>query len=545
MAVDYLSTLNSGGSGLNITQLVDSIVTAEIEPTKALINRQVSETDLAISEVAKFRARAATLEGALSVAGATGLFQVQSSSAATAIAVTDMGALETGSISVRTTQLATRQVLEFEGFASLDAAISAGTLTIETGSWSADNVFTTNPDSTAQTVVIASGGTSLSEFSTDLNAITGVTAQVIAKGDGTFSLSVMSEYGAENALRLTASSNGPTDFDTSDGGHEITAAQDAELIVNGITISRETNSISDIVAGATLTLNEVTSSNVTLSVATNATTATADLQALIDQINTMRSYLEAATARGANGAEPGALAGDASISAIKRELSSITTAPLNGFGNDPVYLSEVGVKTNRDGSLSLDATQLEKILISNPEKLDAIYNSVNSMELDALSVAFSSSATPPEGAHSFAYDAVSDTATLNEISLSSRINSAGAREFYKIGGTFNGLVINAGTHVQADGDLSSKVYVGQSLVDKLSTYLETITATSGDITKKETYLNARSSEYKEQLTEADTKADIIQARELRKFAEMEKAVTQLKSTGDYITTLMAAWAKKK
>ena len=544
MAVDYLSTLNSGGSGLNITQLVDSIVAAEIEPTKALINKQVSENDLAISEVAKFRARAATLEGALSVAGATGLFQVQSSSAATAIAVTDMGALETGSISVKTTQLATRQVLEFEGFASLDAAIPAGTLTIETGSWSADNVFTTNPDSTAQTVVIASGGTSLSEFSTDLNAITGVTAQVIAKGDGTFSLSVMSEYGAENALRLTASSNGPTDFDTSDGGHEITAAQDAELIVNGITISRETNSISDIVAGATLTLNEVTSSNVTLSVATNATTATADLQALIDQINTMRSYLEAATARGANGAEPGALAGDASISAIKRELSSITTAPLNGFGNDPVYLSEVGVKTNRDGSLSLDATQLEKILISNPEKLDAIYNSLNAMELDSLSVAFSSSATPPEGAHSFAYDAVSDTATLNEISLSSRINSAGDREFYKIGGTFNGLVINAGTHVQADGDLSSKVYVGQSLVDKLSTYLETITATSGDITKKETYLNARSSEYKEQLTEADTKADIIQARELRKFAEMEKAVTQLKSTGDYITTLMDAWAKE-
>lgn len=544
MAVDYLSTLNSGGSGLNITQLVDSIVAAEIEPTKALINKQVSENDLAISEVAKFRARAATLEGALSVAGATGLFQVQSSSAATAIAVTDMGALETGSISVKTTQLATRQVLEFEGFASLDAAIPAGTLTIETGSWSADNVFTTNPDSTAQTVAIASGGTSLSEFSTDLNAITGVTAQVIAKGDGTFSLSVMSEYGAENALRLTASSNGPTDFDTSDGGHEITAAQDAELIVNGITISRETNSISDIVVGATLTLNEVTSSNVTLSVATNATTATADLQALIDQINTMRSYLEAATARGANGAEPGALAGDASISAIKRELSSITTAPLNGFGNDPVYLSEVGVKTNRDGSLSLDATQLEKILISNPEKLDAIYNSVNSMELDSLSVAFSSSATPPEGAHSFAYDAVSDTATLNEISLSSRINSAGDREFYKIGGTFNGLVINAGTHVQADGDLSSKVYVGQSLVDKLSTYLETITATSGDITKKETYLNSRSSEYKEQLTEADTKADIIQARELRKFAEMEKAVTQLKSTGDYITTLMDAWAKE-
>ena len=65
-----------------------------------------------------------------------------------------------------------------------------------------------------------------------------------------------------------------------------------------------------------------------------------------------------------------------------------------------------------------------------------------------------------------------------------------------------------------------------------------------NIAKKETYLKAQSSEYSEQLTEADTKADIIQARELRKFAEMEKAVTQLKSTGDYITTLMDAWAKE-
>ena len=339
MAVDYLSTLNSGGSGLNITQLVDSIVAAEIEPAKALINKQVSENDLAISEVAKFRARAATLEGALSVAGATGLFQAESSSAATAIAVHDMSALETGSISVKTNQLASRQVLEFAGFASLEATVPAGTLTVETGALSTENLFTANAANTAQSVTIASGGTSLLEFSKDLDAINGVTAQVIAKGDGTFSLSVMSEFGANNALRLTASSGGPTEFDTTDGGNEITAAQDAELIVNGITISRESNSISDIVAGATLTLNEVTASNVNLTVTTNQTAAKGELQALIDQINTMRSFLETATARGANGAEPGALAGDASISAIKRELSSITTAPLNGFGDEPLYLS--------------------------------------------------------------------------------------------------------------------------------------------------------------------------------------------------------------
>ncbi len=544
MAVDYLSTLNSGGSGLNITQLVDSIVAAEIEPAQELINKQVGANDLAISEVAKFRAHAATLEGALNTAGESDLFQVQSSSAATSIAVTDISALETGSISVKTNQLASRQILEFGGFTSLDATISAGTLAIETGAWSTENVFTANSASTAQSVTIASGGTPLSEFAKDLSVLSGITAQVIAKGDGTFSLSVMSEFGAKNALRLTASFGGPTEFDTNDGGNEITTAQDAVLLANGITISRETNSISDIIAGVTLTLNEVTTSNVSLTVATNQTAAKAELQALIDQINKMSSFLEVATARGANGAEPGALAGDASISAIKRELSSITTAPLYGFGNDPLYLSEVGFKTNRDGSLSIDEAQFERTIARDPTKIAAIYNSLNAMDLNALTVNFSSSATPTHGVHSFEYDASSDTSTLNDIALSSRINIDGAREFYKIGGEFSGLVINAGDHAQTDGDLSSKLFVGQSLVDKLAQYLETITAASGDLSKKETYLKTRSTEYENKLTETDTKANLIQARELRKFAEMEKAVTQLKSTGDYIKTLMDAWAKE-
>ena len=123
MEVDYLSTLNSGGSGLNITQLVDSIVAAEIEPVKALINQQVGVNDLAISEVAKFRGQAATLEGALSVAGAGGVFQAQSASTAVSIAVNDVNALSVGTISIQTNQLASRQVLEFTGFASVDVIV--------------------------------------------------------------------------------------------------------------------------------------------------------------------------------------------------------------------------------------------------------------------------------------------------------------------------------------------------------------------------------------------------------------------------------------
>ena len=42
MTVDYLSTLNSSGSGLNITQIVDSLVQAEKDPQENLIQTKLT-----------------------------------------------------------------------------------------------------------------------------------------------------------------------------------------------------------------------------------------------------------------------------------------------------------------------------------------------------------------------------------------------------------------------------------------------------------------------------------------------------------------------
>ena len=72
MTVDYLSTLNSKGSGLNITQLVGSIVDAEIEPAKALVNDKSSANDLSVSEVGMMRSRMSALQTGLQSAGTGG-----------------------------------------------------------------------------------------------------------------------------------------------------------------------------------------------------------------------------------------------------------------------------------------------------------------------------------------------------------------------------------------------------------------------------------------------------------------------------------------
>ena len=55
MAVDYLSALNSKGSGLNITQIVDSLVQAEKTPQSELINNKITKNNTSISAIAEVK----------------------------------------------------------------------------------------------------------------------------------------------------------------------------------------------------------------------------------------------------------------------------------------------------------------------------------------------------------------------------------------------------------------------------------------------------------------------------------------------------------
>ncbi|MGA1685413.1 MAG: flagellar cap protein FliD N-terminal domain-containing protein, partial [Gemmobacter sp.] len=89
MAVDYLSALNTRGSGLNITQIVGSLVDAEIVPKRDRIEKQIEENDLSVSEIGKLRAELAGLSSSLSVTGAGQAYDARSASSAIAIEITD------------------------------------------------------------------------------------------------------------------------------------------------------------------------------------------------------------------------------------------------------------------------------------------------------------------------------------------------------------------------------------------------------------------------------------------------------------------------
>jgi flagellar hook-associated protein 2 len=544
MAVDYLSTLNSQGSGLNITQLVQSLTAAEIEPKRAQLSSQKEEIALSISEMGKLQAGMETLRSALSVDSAGLAFDVASSSAAVGVEISDIDALENRTASVEVAALAQGQVLEFAGltganndfvkFTSADQTLGAGSLVIDFGSWSNVPAFTAS--SRAAVTITLSATDGLDDLATKLSAVTGLSAQVIAKGDGSFSLAVLTDTGAASAIRITASSP-LDDFDTTNNAKQIVAASDAALSVDGIAVTRSSNTIDDLLPGLTLSLTATTASPVTVVALEDPDLAEAEMRAFVDALNTTGAMLREASKRGINGANSGPLVSDPTVAALKRSFAALTTTPLEGFGETPLYLSNLGVRTERDGSLSLDSDVFQAAMASNPAQYRAIFQSLNQASSEGVSVNLASFAAPPAGAYAFEFTDA-NTATLNGETLIRRTVD-GVPEFYKITGDFAGVSLR----VTDSSPMSATVYFGESLIDRVRDFVEQSLASGGDIALRTSRFETDMREKEESLDDLVLSETRINDRYMVKFGAMESIVTQLKSTGSYLTSMLDAWNK--
>ena len=533
MAVDYLSALNTNGSGLNITQLVEGLTAAEVEPKRAQISARKEEIALSISEMGKLQASMESLRRSLSAENAGLAFDVASSQASVAVEISDVNALQKRSAVVEVSTLARGQVVEFGGFSSSDQDLGAGSLKLDFGSWAAGPNFSSS-DKASVTVTLSGAETGLDDLAAKFSAISGVTAKVVAKGDGTFSLAVMTDTGEKSAVRITAIS-GLADFDTQDGSNQILAAADAALSIDGIAVTRSTNQIDDLLPGLTLTLTATTSSPVQVVAKEDSNLAEAELRAFVDALNTTAGLLRETSKRGVNGAASGPLVADPTVAALKRNFAALTTTPLEGFGDTPVYLSNLGVRTERDGTLSLDTEVFQAAFTQDPTQYRAVFQSFNQTSSDGVTVALSSFASPPAGAFAFSYSG-NGAATLNGEALITReVN--GVNEFYRLTGDFAGVTLR----VTEPEPLNATIYFGQSLIDRIRHFVDASLATGGDILLRTNRFEQDAREQEDLLADLAASEARITDRYMVKFGDMETIVTQLKSTGDYLTSMLDAW----
>ena len=539
MAVDYLSAINKQGSGLNITQIVDSLVQAETAPQSSRIQENIDKKNAAISGYALVAAELGKMKDYAVSAQGSSAYQITSDNAAIGVKVIDQSLAGAFSGSVSVSSLAKSQTIEFTGFSSKTVAINKGTINIDFGSWSG-NTFTDNSAKATQSVVVSESNNTLSGLAASLSAISGVNATVTDKGNGTFSLIINSDTGAKNALRLRvtddASDTGlAAAFDTSsnNSSKQVVAATDATINLNGVQVTRDTNTVTDLIDGYEFKLNSTTTSAASILASTDSNSAYTKAKEFVDIFNSVNSTIEELTNRGVDGGEKGILARDTVVAGIKRQLRSLVTTALPGFEDNPRYISELGIRTERDGSLSLSESDFQKAFAREPVLFDVMVNSLARSSNPSVEVTSPSKVLSPKGGvYNFVENATDGNSdTLGGIALTGNTTASGMRQYAGVSGDISGLrLTSVGGSAQ-----TATIYYGQSFLSKITDYIKDVTGSVGILATSTTRASSSIAEYAEDQSDLEEKIAAMTDRYMSQFSAMESAVTGFKKTGEFLT----------
>ena len=288
------------------------------------------------------------------------------------------------------------------------ATITAGTYTgselataIQTALNTAGSGFTVSHDSAASKFSITNSVSSISYLwgnsSTTAEQILGfdpVTDTVAISSsatsddlvDGTYKLTITSDStGASNSIKVQIDENnngtyeesGETDtvglsslaYNSSSGYTNMTesqAASDASITVNGLAVSRTTNSLTDVITDVTLNLVKVTSSAITLTVSTSSTTLKSKVTSFVSSYNQLMGNIK--NLRGDIN-KKGVLSGDSTTLTMSNLLRSVITTKYNDK-----TLASLGLSHDKSGTLVLNSTILDSEISSSSANVTTALN---------------------------------------------------------------------------------------------------------------------------------------------------------------------------
>ena len=535
---DILTKLNVG-SGMNNSEIITSLVDAERAPALERIEKNENSTKNKISAYGVLKSDISAFRDIIrDIKSSNAASHVGSSSNTTIAKFSTTGT--TGSDNVDSTlvvsSLATTHTLVTGAYNNSGSTVGEGSLTIDFGTWSttssANDTFTANSNSAI--TVTTSASTTLTQLRDSINNATdNAEASILYNGTG-YVLVIKGESGASNEVRVTPSGGSSAtltnNFSYTASTKNLTQTvdgTDASFTVDGIAMTRSTNTISDLFNGYTLELEATSSSAINISSTQNLDNITALLSNFIDAYNAIYTNItEMSGAAFSEDESTGPLAGDSLARSIQRELRSYTTKSLSGYEGGPYSMSLLGVQTNRDGSLTLNTSVLKNSFAVAPKIVDAIFK--NQLISDNAEVEVTSIGTDTKpGSYAI-------TKTGSDYFIDGVQMTANGTLYTSGSGDSNGMVMNI-----ASSDVSSaNIYYGKSLMTKIDASLSNFLEFNGDINNRISNLTDKLSDFKDQKTNLDKRMATLTDRYALQFSSMEQSIAGLKETGNYLDQML-------
>lgn len=365
-----LISIGGLGSGLDVTSIVDALVTAERAPKQNSLDRL--ETDVTVTltglgglSSALDELRSAALDLSLSSNYSKRSISVSDSDFYSASATSSASA---GTYAVEVTQLALGTVSESQVFTSgSSTTFGDGTLTFTIGSDTFDvNVSATDTlEDIRNNINQATGNGNLVDVNLLNNVSNGVDTGSVLSFNSTTT-------GTGNDLIVTFSGDASL-ADLSTNLTDTQNAIDASIEVDGFSASSDTNKFTDIIQGVTI---DVTKQN-TVGETSDFTVAldTASTKGLITSfVTAYNAYQEVTKQLGsADSNAPGLLLGDYTLRQVSSQVRNLFSSTVDQATGDFNSLSAIGISTTQTGELEIDNAVLDLAIENDFEKLDELF----------------------------------------------------------------------------------------------------------------------------------------------------------------------------
>ncbi|MBR9868125.1 MAG: flagellar filament capping protein FliD [Oceanospirillales bacterium] len=418
MDTSIVSALGAG-SGIDTVALVKQLVEIEKAPQQQRLDTQKTSLDAQISAYGALKSSLSEFQGLLEPLSNNDTFNSRAVSFPETGVVTpnSIGAnAQVGSYQLEVIDVAQAQSLAVSVTATdKNAAIGvSGSLTFSLGTWTYDNTDPNNPlpqsfvENEAQLSfdIAITGDDSLQDIAEKINAADSDVQASVLLVDGNYQLMISAPSGENNALQITSDdvtkdTDGLSGFEFNAGYYagvtETQQGQDAHLKLNGLDVYRETNEVDDVMQGLSFSINKASpGEKFTFSITAEKSTAETAIRDFVEGYNslyqTMKSLTGVSTDAETNIASRGDLATDGTAKNLLARIRSMIADAVPGVSEFNA-LTNIGIRTQLDGTLEIDADDFSAALKDQFDKVAAIFAPQISSTSSGVDVSIGSYAT--------------------------------------------------------------------------------------------------------------------------------------------------------
>lgn len=337
-------------SGMDTNSIISQLVALERRSVTKIEGKKTDAQD-AISTYSTVSTRLGNLQdvlGDMSDVQDLGQLSIETSDD-TVLTAESTGAASPGVFSIEVTKTATFHKTMTNEVAAADQAglFGEGTLSITVG---AD----------AQVDVTVDSTTTLADLKTEINTSGAeVFASIVNTGSGYRLVVGSKETGADEQIAFAE--GGTLALGLTDPNNVLSVADDASILIDGkMTVTSKTNTVADAIEGVTLELKKSDVGNPqTVTIARDMDAQVDKFQKFVDGYNSIVAYINAKV----KPPKPGVIGGminDSTLKSIKSTLANQLRTVVPGLTFDTT--STIGIKTERDGTISLDTEDLKTAL---------------------------------------------------------------------------------------------------------------------------------------------------------------------------------------